>query len=269
LAAAEKTLEEVKASEAEASTAADASAEATAASEAGAKAAAQKVKSSTKEHAQAEKESAAFFKKRKEEQAEKSRVAAVVEGPLRVLVDGGWDDEDAKAGAIKAVSGLLGDVSAEQVLTAAAPRALGQKPDSRGKFDCMAVDAIMKVLPSHLSSLEAKLKESDFEETHKKAELLGLWAIADVSGDAATAAAAALDAAKEKQTSASKELDARCKQTKREASEVSEKAAKRTRVSEHLAAIDQALAAVAHFSTEPAPGGTEPSTADAPAETVA
>jgi len=211
--------------------------------------AAKAVKDAEKEHKAVEAESAAFLKQRQEDRQERAQVAAVVEGALRMLVSGGWDDEETKGESVEAVDSLLVDVKADKVLVAAALPALGQKPDSRAKYDSVVVDEVMRVLPAHLSDLDSKLQASEAEEVDKQAEILGLWAIADCARDSSSAAAGELANAQEKQALAEMELKAGQKRAKEQEAAVTERTTKRTRVTERLAAVEEAVGAVTRFAS--------------------
>lgn len=271
LKALEGDLEVLKATEAESTKAVEEATEATEAAKATCEEAAKVAKEAEKEHEVEQAASAFFLKKRQQDMQERSRVAAIVEGALRMLVDGGWDDEEIKAESLTAVEGLLGDVKADKVVMAAAPHALCKKPDDRMQYDTMVVDEVAKTLPAHLSDLESKLKASEEEEVNKTSEILGLWAIADCARDSSKAAGVALLLAQEKQSLAELELNGGRKRAIAQEEQVAESAAKRARVTERLAAVEEAEAAVGRLAAG-APesnGDATPGTAEAEAEAEA
>jgi len=191
------------------------------------------------------------------------------EGALRMLVSGGWDDEETKAESAEAVESLLVEVKADKVLVAAAVSALGQKPGNRAKYDSMVVDEVRRVLRTHLSDLDSKLQATEAEEVDKQAEILGLWAIADCARDSSCTAAATLATAQEKQALAEMELKAGQKRAKEQEAAVTERSTKRTRVTERLAAVDEAVGAVTRFASGDVDSIKETASVDAEAEAEA
>jgi len=244
LKAAEGEVEAIKSAQADAAKALEEAADSAAEAEAAATAAQAAVQEAENEHLEAEHQSASFLQKRKEEQEERTNVDAIIQGPLRLLLDGGWEDEETKAAAIAAVEGLLGELRTDKVLMAASTHALGAKPDGRGRFDAVAIEAIVKALGDHISGIDSKLAETEDDEVNTKAEILGLWAIADCARDASADNDVALAGARRKQKRAQAELDAEQGRAKAQDAEVSERAAKRARVMAQLAEVDEAVAAV-------------------------
>jgi len=253
LGAAEAALAAIGQTEAAAARASEVAAERLAAAEATAAGAAEAVLAAAAKHASAEQGSATFFMQRQEEQQERSRVAAVVEGPLRALVDGGCVDEEGQAGAVEAVEGLLGQIGADKVVIAAAPHALTEKPDSRCRFDTMVIDAATKSLTDHLAGIESSLQASEADEVNQKAEILGLWAIADCARDSSADAKASVAKAQEEQQLAEIELHAGQKRAKAQRQELEERSNKRVRVLARLAEVDEAVAAAARLLEGPVP----------------
>jgi len=177
------------------------------------KAAAKVAKEAEREHNFSEKAAASQTKEWAAVREEQARAAAVLGGSFRLLEAGGWEDEEVKVASVQAVEDFLNDINAEKVLIAALPIAISAKPDSRKPFDAMAVEAAGKVLASHLAGLEAKVRESEPEEKEAKAELLGLWALAEVARekaqetkDAALIASAELSTAESRLTLSRKRL---------------------------------------------------------------
>jgi len=252
LQAAEGALEAIKATECDAIKILDEATEGVTTAAATEASAVQSVAAAEKEHAQSQKEGAVFLKEREDLQQDRSRVAAIVEGPFKMLLEGGWDDEETMAEANEAVQGLLAEICLDKVILAAAPLALAAKPTSRLQYDEMTNEVVSKLLAGHLASLEEKLKASEAEEIETKAEILGLWAIADCARDGSAAAAATCADAQAKHTLAKKAVDAERKRAKAQDAEVAEHSSKRARVLALLAEVDEAMAATGRLSTGPA-----------------
>merc|ERR1740129_2189928 len=89
---AEGALDAIRASESDAATTLEEAISGVATVESSAAMAAKAVSEAEKQLLEAERESAAFLELRQEQQQRRACVAAVVEGPLRLLLDGGWDN---------------------------------------------------------------------------------------------------------------------------------------------------------------------------------
>lgn len=112
---------------------------------------------------------------------EHSRATGIADGSLKMLIDGGWEDQDVKAAAISAVQEFLGHIKAEPALTAAAGQALACK--DRQPFDCMVVDHISEVIATKINEITTSLRREEEHVSAFEAEALGFWALADVTRD--------------------------------------------------------------------------------------
>jgi len=252
LEAAEGALEAIKATEGDAIKILDEATAGVATAEAAAATAMQAVEAAEGEHAKTEKDGAAFLKERENLQQDRSRVAAIVEGPLKMLLEGGWDDEEMMTEANEAVQGMLEEMCSDKVILSAAPLALAVKPASRAQYDSMTIELVSKLLADHLASLDEQLRASEAEEVETKAEILGLWAIADCARDGSAVEAATLADAQAKERLAKKEVEASRKRAKAQDEEVAVHSSKRTRLVARLAEVDEAVAATGRLSTTPA-----------------
>jgi len=191
----------------------------------------------------------AFLQSRAHESSERTRIAAVVRGPLQMLMEGGWvDGEEAKVDdAVAAVEGLLSEIYADRAVIAAAHYALGLKPESRRPFDTITVEAVAKVLPKHLEGLNERFSEFAPQERRKKSEVLGLWAIADCARDEANVANANFAKQKETHYRIDAELEGIKKGIFRHNHEFAERGAKRRRLGEQLVQHGEASEAMARL----------------------
>lgn len=115
----------------------------------------------------------------------KAQVEQILEGPFRQLVDATWESSKCKNSAVLAVESFLKEIGAEKTLFAAVAGALGETPAKRGEFDKIAVDAVSQALSANLQTIEKQLAERAPAEREARAELLGLWALADVCSEKA------------------------------------------------------------------------------------
>lgn len=108
---------------------------------------------------------------------------AVVEEQLPALTSAAtvWESDKIKMKAVNAVMTLLTEVSDDKVLLAAAPAALDVAPDARKPFDVVTLGGITESAGEQLKSLSEKLESEAQLERNLRAELLGLWALADCS----------------------------------------------------------------------------------------
>lgn len=134
-----------------------------------------------REHKEVERESVKVRKALDSLLEEKAKVAFVLEASFRMLAEGGWEDEEAKAAAIAAVVSYLEDSGAEKVLVAAASEALGTKTESRKRFDKVTVQHVGEVLEEKARAIDAKVEQATPAAEEANAELLGAWALADVA----------------------------------------------------------------------------------------
>jgi len=124
---------------------------------------------------------------------------ALRDGPLQQLQQE-EGDEDTRNAAAASVAGFLKERNAETVLQAASTPALAVKPSARGAFDLKAVEAASALVKGRVAQLDAQVADAEPEEHHLKAEIVGLWAIADCARDAVSDAKEALFQAEMAQT---------------------------------------------------------------------
>jgi len=132
-----------------------------------------------------------------------SKATEVAEGALKALMEGSLEDEEAKENAAASVLEYVND----KVLAVAAPPALTTSPDERRPFDIVTVDAVAGVMATSVQKAELSVAEIAPEERQAKAELLGLWAIADCARDSLNAAQAEQKEAQSKQQLLDLEVD--------------------------------------------------------------
>lgn len=128
-------------------------------------------------------------------ESEKAEVESVKSGSLRMLMDGGWEEEEVRDACIDAVCHYLQSQGSDAVLLAALPKALKRKPAECGPFDKMAVDEAFRFVSAKVDSLEAQLAAGQEELDDAIAVHLGAWAILDVAGDKVSLANEERDAA--------------------------------------------------------------------------
>lgn len=204
--------------------------------------AAKNVKQAEKDHAQAEKSSKVVVSQRAELCTQRDSAAAVVGGPLSMLRDGGWEEEEVREDAIAAVTELLATLRVEGTLLAAMPGAFRRLPSERKAFDAIVAKGVEDALVGHLEKLESEVAAGAKKEEESCAEALGLWAILDVTRAAKNAAAlelstseASLEAAKDAVQSVAK--DAKEKAAALEACLAKQKA-QDDKIEEFTAAMD-------------------------------
>jgi hypothetical protein len=128
-------------------------------------------------------------------EAAKAEIESIQTGSFRMLLDGGWEDEEVRDACIDAVCNYLSAEGADVVLMAALPKALALRPAECGGFDKMAVDEAFRLISEKVAACDAKLKEHADAFEDATAEHLGAWAIADVAREKEKAANAERDAA--------------------------------------------------------------------------
>lgn len=119
---------------------------------------------------------------------------AVEEGALRMLEDD-EGDEDLRGDAASGVTSFLEGQGAEKVLQIAAPFALAVKPSNRRRFDSMTVEAVSSLVKKRVAELGERVANMEPEEKQLRAEITGLWALADCARDLITEAKTDLFAA--------------------------------------------------------------------------
>jgi len=145
----------------------------------------------------------------------KSEVESLQTGSFRMLLDGGWEDEEVRDACIDAVCKYLQDQGADAVLLAALPKALARKPADCGAFDKITLDEASALFSSKVAESSSKLAEKEEEFEDIKAEHTGASAVRDLAWEKvcstleirSTAEAALQQATVEKKLASSKVLD--------------------------------------------------------------
>jgi len=125
---------------------------------------------------------------RQTHEAAKAEVESVQNGSFRMLLDGGWEDEEVRDACIDAVCSYLNTDGADAVLLAALPKALACRPAESGAFDKVAVDACSRLFSEKVAACTAKLAEGEENFEDSTAEHLGARAILDVAREKEQAA---------------------------------------------------------------------------------
>jgi len=133
---------------------------------------------------------------------EYEKATNVAEGPLSMLCQGGWEDDEVREAALDAVSDLLKSSTSEATLRAAVPHAFAKKPEQRQEFDKVIEEAAVQVITAEVNKRQAELAGSEQEAEDAQAEALGLQVIAEFAEEAAVAAEADVTNAKEALTNA-------------------------------------------------------------------
>eukprot|EP00441_Pelagodinium_beii_P034218 CAMPEP_0197649042 /NCGR_PEP_ID=MMETSP1338-20131121/28112_1 /TAXON_ID=43686 ORGANISM="Pelagodinium beii, Strain RCC1491" /NCGR_SAMPLE_ID=MMETSP1338 /ASSEMBLY_ACC=CAM_ASM_000754 /LENGTH=391 /DNA_ID=CAMNT_0043223141 /DNA_START=44 /DNA_END=1219 /DNA_ORIENTATION=+ len=107
----------------------------------------------------------------------------VSQGPLRKLLEGFSLSQKAEAKAVQEIQEHLQAIGAEKTLIASVQGALLAEPEQRGEFDLMCIDSINEVMSKNAEDLSTKLEERAPAEREANAEMLGLEALMDVTGD--------------------------------------------------------------------------------------
>lgn len=231
--------------------------------------AAKAAKDAEMEHMEAKKTFSGVLESFQELEEERAKVGVVVDGSLRMLLDGGWDDEEGKAIAVQAVTSYMREIKASVAVTAAAPQALGLKPQDRQAFDLISVDAINKVFDGHLAALDQKLVAEAPRRQRIDAQVLGLWAVADCAQDEALEARVASLAAKRGQESAALALEQEQGEVVKQEAATVEREAKRARLETRVQELEDAVTAVARLaSTTLAEGAASCAKGEAEEESV-
>lgn len=101
--------------------------------------------------------------------------------------------ETSREMAVSSVTSLLERSRADGVLKAAAPHALLLKPSDRGSYDRMAVEAVSAFVKKRVAELGEQMAGLETEYKLCRADVAGLWAIADCERDLARKAKEQLD----------------------------------------------------------------------------
>mmetsp|Transcript_80546 Transcript_80546/g.249924 ORF Transcript_80546/g.249924 Transcript_80546/m.249924 type:complete len:357 (+) Transcript_80546:95-1165(+) len=113
----------------------------------------------------------------RELEAQKSTMVSLIGGPLLMLREGGWEDDEARDSAIDAVAKQLKFIGADQALAAAARGALSTRPTARKEFDELVVSATSEFLEGKLASFEQQLLAAAPGREDAEAEAMGLAAL--------------------------------------------------------------------------------------------
>jgi len=222
-------------------------------------------------HKRGERDASAMVKAWDEVKGNHQRFGAIIEGSLRMLVDGGWEDDELMGEALKAVEDVLKEINADASMSAGAAHALSTKPDARHPFDKLVVDAINATLTKHAEGLEAKVQASAPEEAAKRAEVLGLWAIADCARDTVASAKRKLSALEASKMDALAVLELEKEKVTKVEADVAERANKRARAQDKAQETSDALEAIGRLvagpvAPSPAPAARAEQGADASVE---
>lgn len=246
---AEATLEALKVAQVDAAKAAELAKEATVAAKADATTAGKLAEKATQTHAKAEKEASSLIKSWAAIKQDRARFAAIIEGSLRMLIEGGWDEEDIMAEAVEAVKAGLTEINADKALCVAVPDALSVKPEARLAFDKIVVDEVSTSLANHLDRLDQKISVSGPQEARHKSEVLGLWAIADCARDDLVSAKRKFDSAEISNFEANALLDLEKEKVAKEEKAISSRMTKRARSQSKIEELEGALGAIERLRT--------------------
>lgn len=112
---------------------------------------------------------------------ELEQVSSIIDGSLRMLLDGGWEDDEMKTDSVEAVREYLVAIGVDTVLITAAPHALAITPERRAPFDKVTVEHIVEVLQEEKNKIEANVAKVAPDVELARAEALGVWAILDIA----------------------------------------------------------------------------------------
>lgn len=129
--------------------------------------------------------------------------AVAVCAAAKTLADGTSENVEEQVASVEA---FLTEIRAEKVLVASATIALAVAAEDRSHFDRMTVQYVLEVVEAKVAELHKRMAEIEPEERELKAELLGMWAIAEVDRDATEAAELKLIEAQGVQRRAAKAL---------------------------------------------------------------
>lgn len=126
---------------------------------------------------------------RQKQEAAKGAVESIQNGSLRMLLDGGWEDEEVRDMCIDGVCSYLNQENADAVLLAALPKALARRPAEYGVFDKIAIEEASRVMSEKLAKCTADLAQGEEQFEDVKAEYRGAWAILDLAREKVESAA--------------------------------------------------------------------------------
>lgn len=122
--------------------------------------------------------------KKKMEQAsqDKASTAALVEGPLRMLLDAGWEEPEIRDSSITLVQQYLEAADGvEKALIASLSGAFKRRIDERGEFDKVALDALSEVIKARTAFIDEELSKCTAVYDEESNLALGAWAMLDVA----------------------------------------------------------------------------------------
>jgi len=143
------------------------------------KAAKEETSAAHDEHKDAESQKTTLEKERAVLRADLSQVTFLIEGSLRMLKEGGWQDVEMRDSSADAVDQYLKTMNAESALVAAASHALACVPDNRAAYDRFTIDTASEFVQNQVTKLEQKLEAGKAMEEDSVAVALGMWALAD------------------------------------------------------------------------------------------
>jgi hypothetical protein len=123
----------------------------------------------------------------------KAEVESVQNGSFRMLLDGGWDEEEVRDVCIEGVCEYLNNVGADAVLLAALPKALKFRPAECAGFDKIVVDEALSAISAKVAECTAQLAQGEEHFEDGNAEYMGACAILDLARETVQAASKACD----------------------------------------------------------------------------
>jgi len=127
----------------------------------------------------------------------KAEADSVANGSLQMLINGGWEDDDACQDFVSGVLEYLKAMNCESPLLAAVPKALGSRPEARGMFDKITLDEVVRIMDAKVASATSMVEQEKDKIEDINATYLGAWAIWDIACDAEKAGAKAHEEAQE------------------------------------------------------------------------
>jgi len=118
----------------------------------------------------------------------KAEVDSVANGSLQMLINGGWEDDDACADFVSGVHEYLKGMNCESPLLAALPKALGRRPADRGMFDKITLEEVVRIIDAKVASVASEVEQDKEKIEDFNATGLGAWAIWDIACDVEKAA---------------------------------------------------------------------------------
>lgn len=143
------------------------------------------VKREESEYEQAQSEKMIIESKKCELEDESQKLASIIDGSFKMLLEGGWQDGDVEAKdiVVQAVQDHLKSGNAEAALVAAVQGAFQSRPADRGPFDKITIESLQEVFDLEKQESARKLTEIGPEYENITAEDLGVFAILEVTKD--------------------------------------------------------------------------------------